>query len=414
MSKSGRAVTGSTERLSRDFAWFLAVCVLLLLPLCFVGYGSDNDTFGVLEAGRSTWHLHHPFTSRNPGYWTYEAIAYFLALVGGHIVSNLGSLCVGAVIVWRFLVIAKRLGVRFPKLVAACLIATPVFVIACTSTIDYVWSLFGIVLFAELLIADRLVLAILPAAFAFAVRGANGVLIAGAIGGAIAGELYFRRRLTARAFLLVGVGIAAALLGSPPYIASYHFAGNSMTFAGAMAGPAEMWTTKMRIGRFGYKTLYLFGPVAWVLCAAALAVRGEAVAPPSDAVLQYRRRAVPIFAGIVVMNAVLFFEWSIEISYLIPGEFFLLLLLGITLLAKKRWLTAAFAVAIFSADLLTLQLAVPNIPARSTSARLQPALKPGQLLGDLRARSAVRNCETYVCWMQKNVEQTPDAGAPAH
>jgi len=399
---------GTAERLSRDFAWFLAVCVLLLLPLCFIGYGSDNDTFGVLEAGRSTWHLHHPVTSRNPGYWTYEAIVYFLARMGGHIVTNLGSLCVGAVAVWRFLVMSRRLGVRFPKLMAACLVATPVFAIACTSTMDYVWSLLGIVVFIELLIADRLLLAILPAAFAFAVRGSNGALIAGAIAGAIGGELYFRRRLTPRALLLIGVGIAAALLGSPPYIASYHFAGNSMAFARAMAGPAEMWTMKMRIGRFGYKTLYLFGPAAWVLCAAGFAVRGDAAAEASDSVLQYRRRAVPILIGVVAMNAVLFFDWSIEISYLIPGEFFLLLLLGMTLMAKKRWLTVAFAVATLSADFVTMQLAVPDVSGRSTSAALQPALKPGQLLGDLNARMAVRGCETYVCWMYKNIEPSPE------
>src|SRR5436305_15317086 len=102
-----------------------------------------------------------------------------------------------------------------------------------------------------------------------------------------------------------------------------------------------MWTTKMRIGRFGYKTLYLLGPAAWVLCAAAFAVRGDAAAQPSDALVQYRRRAVPILIGVVAMNAVLFFDWSIEISYLIPGEFFLLLLAGMTLVAKMLWLVVA-------------------------------------------------------------------------
>jgi len=384
--------------------WFLAAAVLLLLPLCFLGYGSDNDTFGVIEAGRTTWHLHHPITSRNPGYWTFEAIVFVLARAGGHLATNLASLAVAAIALWRFLVIATRLGARFPRLAAACLIATPVFAIACTSTMDYVWSLLGVVLFAECLIADNLLLAILPAALAFALRGANSVLIAGAIAGAIAAELYNQRRLTLRTLQLLGVGVAAALLGSPPYIESYRTAGNSMAFMAAMAGPDDMWTTKMRIGRFGYKTLYLFGPLAWAQLASAFAVSPNTQPPISEPIANYRRRAFPIFGGIILFNAMLFFAWSIEISYLIPGAFFLLLVLATNLLARRRWLTIAFLAATLSANVVTLQLAVPNVPSRSTSARLRPAIKHGQMIEDVKDRLAVRHCETYDCWVQNNIE----------
>ena len=389
--------------IARRNLWFLAAVVLLLLPLCFHGYGSDNDTFGVIEAGRTTWQLHHPITSRNPGYWTFELIVFVLARAGGHLLTNLASLAVAAIAIWRFLVIAGRLGARFPKLSAACLIATPVFAIACTSTMDYVWSLLGLVLFAELLIGGNLALAIIPAALAFALRGANAVVIAGALTGAIAAESIARRRLTPRTLKLIGVGLAAALLGSPPYIESFRAAGHSLSFLGAMAGPAEMWTAKARIGRFAYKSLYLFGPLASLLLAAAFAVRDTAPSPP-ETVAGYRRRALPIFAGIVLFNAILFFDWSIEISYLIPAAYFLLLILSTTLLARTRWLTIAFLVATLSADFATLQLAVPNIPAHSTSARLRPALKPGQMIEDIRERNAVRHCETYDCYAQNNIE----------
>lgn len=144
---------------------FLIGCVLVLLPVCFLGYGSDNDTYTVLDSGNSTWRLHLPETSRNPGYWVFEAIVYALRTVGGSLVTNFVTLAMAITLVWRFLAISRHLDARYPYLVAACLAVTPVFVIAATSTDDYLWSLLGLVLFVELLLNDRLLLAILPTAF---------------------------------------------------------------------------------------------------------------------------------------------------------------------------------------------------------------------------------------------------------
>ena len=373
---------------------FLVVPVLLLLPLCFLGYGSDNDTYGVVASGYSTWHSHLLTTSRNPGYWTYEAIVYALSRVAGYLASNLAALAVGMLCAWRFVVIASRLEVRFPGLLVSCLVATPVFAIACTSTDDYVWSLLGIVLCSELLIADRFAWAVLPAAFAFAVRGANGLVIAGAIAGAVVSELMRHRRFTPRVLQLIGVGVGAFLIGSPPYILSYHLAHNSLDFAGGMIGPATMWTLKMRIGRFVYKGLYLFGPLAWLLLAFALSVRRKWPVSAGSAT-DYRARANPIFAGIVLFNLLLFFRFPIEISYLIPAAFFSLLLLGMTLLAKGRLVTVAFMLAIVSLNLVTPQLGQPNIPGRSTDAKLHFALRPGEMIEDVHQRFLLRNCVGY-------------------
>jgi len=356
------------------------------LPICFLGYGADNDTYTVLDSGVSTWHLHLPETSRNPGYWLFEAIVYGLRRVGGSLATNLVTLAVAITLLWRFLTIANRLGVRFPYLVAASLAVTPVFVIAATSTNDYLWSQLGLVVFAELLLEDQLVLAVLPAAFAFATRGANGPLIAGAITGAIV----VSPRLAPR---LLGAGLAAAILGGLPFIESYRLANHSFAFLQALAGPDEMWSAKMRVGRFVYKSFYLFGPIAIVLLAAAFFRRGVQESPAQS---DYQRRSVPIFLGIIIANALLFLRYPIEISYLIPAAFFLLLLVG-RKLDQRSWAVATL-LAILSLNFVTPQFAQPNIPGHATGASFHPSIEPGILIEDIRLRLTVRQCEDYRCY----------------
>jgi len=359
--------------------------VLLLLPLCLLGYGADNDTYTVLDSGISTWHLHLADTSRNPGYWVFEAIVFALRGFGGSVATNLATLAVAIIVLWRFVLIAKRLGVVFPYIVATWLAVTPVFVIAATSTVDYLWSLLGLVLFVELLVEDRLLLAILPAAFAFAIRGANGPLIAGAIVGAV---LVSPRR----ASRFIGVGLAVAILGGLPYVESYRLANHSFAFLHALAGPDEMWSTKMRVGRFIYKSCYLFGPIATAFLAGTLFRRGQMSSPGSD----FHRRAIAVFLGVIVANSILFLWYPIEISYLLPAAFFLLLLVGMKL--EKKIVAIATLLLILSLNFVTPQFARPNIPGHATGATFHPSLEPGILVEDIRFRLKVRQCEDYRCY----------------
>lgn len=370
---------------SSRFAWL----AIALLPLCWLGYGSDNDTYTVLDSGVSTWQLHLPETSRNPGYWLYEACVYALRHLGGSLATNIGTLAVAVILLWRFLVIANRLGLRFPRLAAACLAVTPVFALAATSTVDYLWSLLGIVLFAELLIADNVLLGILPAAFAIAIRGANAPLIAFAILAAI----FTTPRRGPR---LLAVGLAIAILGGLPYIESYRLANHSFAFLHAAAGPDTMWTPTLRLGRFLYKSLYLFGPVATVGCLMFVAASSRRPWEVSAEALDYRHRATPIFLAILLANALLFLRYPIEISYLIPAAFFALLVVGTRLTSKP--VTVTLLVAILSLNVVTPQFARPNIPGHATGASFHPSLEPGILLEDIRLRRTLSQCEDYRCY----------------
>lgn len=389
------------EPSGRSYWWVLPALLLCMVPLCFLGYGSDNDSYGVVESGISTWKLHVLSTSRNPGYWTYEAIDYVLSALGGYLLSNLMSLFVASAIVWRFYKLALRLDIRYPLLVSACLAVTPIFVIASTSTMDYVWSFLCIVLTAEMLFADRLVMASLLAALAISLRGSNSVVVAGGFASAIAYEIYTRQRVTSLTIKLAVSGIAAALLGLITYILSYQLAGDSMSFLVPRIGPAPMWPMKMRLGRFFYKGSYALGPAADIVCVIAayfyLKNRGQS----ATSIIDFAPRLLAICSGFFLGDVILFLKFPVEISYLIPAIFFFLLLTGATFFRFSRPLAIALFISILSLNIVRPEFAQPNVVGHATSANLHLALTPGMLIQDVRLRRLVIACRDTNCWNRR-------------
>lgn len=103
-----------------------------------------------------------------------------------------------------------------------------------------------------------------------------------------------------------------------------------------------------------------------------------------------------MFLGIIVANSILFLRYPIEISYLLPVAFFLLLLVGMKL--EKKIVAIATLLLILSLNFVTPQFAKPNIPGRATGASFHPSLESGILIEDIRLRLKVRQCEDYRCY----------------
>ncbi len=380
---------------------FLLAFALVLLPFCFLGYGSDNDTYGVLEAGRSTWLKHHLATSRHPGYWLYEAVVFVLSQLGGYLLSNLGSLAIATLTLWRLLVLSARLGARYPILLACCVAASPVFIVAATSTDDYLWSLLFLVLFAEALASDRPWRAMLCAAIAIAFRAANGILVAGGFAAVLVEELLRHRSITTRAQKLAAAGMLSAVIGGLPLLLSAYLVHWTLVFTEGYIGPAAMWTIKMRAGRVVYKGIYLFGPVATAILACTWITQSGS----SQDSISHRlhdsttRPYFIVILGILAGNALLFWRYPIEVSYIIPVSLFLFLLLGTSIFANAPRTLAILAISIFSLNVILFEFAAPNIPGMATGARFHFAVTVGTMVQDVRDRLPVRNCTTNDCWI---------------
>ena len=381
-----------------QYLWLVPTLLLCLLPLCFLGYGSDNDTYGMLEFGEQTWRTHVLATSRDPGYWTYEAVVFVLASLGGWILSNLASLAVTAVVAWRFLNIAARLRVSHPVILSACLLLTPVVAIAATSTIDYMWSLLCIVLATELLFDERLVPAAPPC------RASNQLSSERT---PWSWRAVMRPRLglqsigidvlTSAALKLTASGLAAAVLGCSTYVLSYRWAHNTMAFLKPEVGPPEMWTWKGYLGRFVYKGLYALGPVAMLVCAYAFArwLRGDGTSRVPETA-----KPMAICAGFLAGNLLLFLKFPVEISYLIPAVFFFLLLAGATFLQQSRGVCLVLLASIVTLNVVTPVFAAPDRPGLATSGHLHLAVAPGTLTDDIHFRRMVMGCKYVACWVE--------------
>ena len=390
----------SNETPATRIPWLPLALLLCIFPLCFLGYGTDNDTYAVLDCGYSTWHLHVPATSRDPGYWTYEAIVYLLSRVGGAALSNLGSFTMASLIAWRFWRWAERLAVPHRMLMIVTLIVAPPFVIAATCTDDYLWSLLFIVLGGEAIAANRLVWAAVLSAVAVAIRGANAPIVAGGFVAAVVYDLWIHRAFTKYSAKLAASASATAVLAAAAFYPSYRLVGNNLSFLHASADLPELYSHWLRLGKFAYKAHETIGPAALLIIgiAAVVYLRNRRV---TEASAPCDKQLVFLSTGYVVANLLLFLRYPIEYFYLLPAVFFFLLLAGATLFAQSRRLALALFIAVLSTDFVLPTFVAPNAPDHSTGARLHIGVAPGLVLADSAERIKYIGCNDWKCFNQR-------------
>ena len=116
---------------------------VLAARIYVAGYGADNDTWLML----GTWDVlvdeHRYVPSRPPGYLLPELVIGATADVGGHWLSNLVSILLGTttVVLLYGLLRRRTADPATALLLVAVLAVTPAFVIASTTSIDYVYGL---------------------------------------------------------------------------------------------------------------------------------------------------------------------------------------------------------------------------------------------------------------------------------
>lgn len=371
MSDGTVRATANREAARLDRRWLLAgaTVVLAVLPLTLLGPGTDLDAGVVIRSGRSLVDDQTYRASRPPGAPVHEAAVGVLEHLGGTVATNLGSLAMALVCTWALVALHRRARVARPALVVAVAVANPFFLIAATSTVDFLWAL-GFLLAAAVLARDgRPVPAGVLAALAIGCRVGTVALVA-----ALVLAEWFEGPEERRRSVLIGA--VAAVGGVLLFLPSYFAAGESLAFAQNEFATGSVF---VQLGKFAVKDLYFFGPAAAVVLAVA-------VPPVLRALRDWRVDWTVRFATTgLVLSQLLFLRFPWKLGHLLPTLVCLVLLLGVALRDRPRLLAALVAAQLLYAA-VNLQLVRPDNPNDASGGRLTFSPAWGALVVDVDCR----------------------------
>ncbi len=434
--------------------WWLGGAVLGLLiatPLVVSGPGNDLDVANVFRSGRSiAFHLSY-VPSRPPGAPVFEAIVGVLDLIGGPLLTNLGTLAAAVALLVALDRLLVREGVRAGgRLAVALVAANPWFVVAATSTADYVFALAFVVLAAHALRSNRPVLAGLAAAAAMGCRIGSAALVAALL----LAELTESRTepatepdvaaatndTTATTPTSIGTaqaeehggiepghvehaGSAAApghawladhraIIGSLAITSTVAIVATFLLFvpaflaAGGISFAENDFSTSsplVQLGRAAVKDLTLLGPLGSLVALLAL--------PALWAALRRWRTTWLVRFALVgfVLSQVLFIRFPWKMPHLLPSLLCLAILLGVALDRKPRILAALVALQLLFC-VVGLSLVRPNDPNAATGGRIDPHVGWGPVVVDWQCRR--EHTDAYLGRQKIEVEAAWDCAKP--
>ncbi len=353
----------------------ILLAFLLYLPLTFLGNGSEcgyYDSYGVINTAKTLIQQHKYIPSRYPGNIVHELIATLLFMVGGHLFTNLGTLAMSLVFIYFFIKICEYHEIPHKYLLAVFMVIHPLYYVASTFTIDYIFALGFLFIGYTLLVKRRYILA--------------GIFWALAIGSRIVSILFITTLLLAyfltkepdRFKVLLSAGISA-IIGAGFYIPSFLYTGRTFGFLTYGMGK---WNWIGHLSRFVYKNTYFWGLQTCIafLSLSFLIINGLKRNYES----RYKNVIVTSILMIIVFE-IMYLEVPVKKHYLLPMLPFALMLLGISL-KKHKWLLILLIIVQLSYNFININIARPDVRNHATTAKIGLWLEPGYLINDITER----------------------------
>ncbi len=377
----------------RRWLWAGIAVVACLVPLAFLGPGTDLDVGAVIHSGRSIVRDHTYVASRSPGVPVHETAVGVLERLGRTVGPNLGSLVAACALVALLALLMRAEGVSRVGLSCAVVVANPFFLIAAVSTVDFLWALAfwaGAALVVRRAAAwPAVVGAGALAGLAIGCRSSTAFLVVGlavahalgrppdAVGRRIDGESTSDEGAPPPWAAALGTLVVAGIVGMALYIPSFRAAGSSLAFA---QNDVPTSSLGVQLGRFLVKDLYFFGPFAAVVLLLAVPATYRAV-------LRWRVDwLVRVGAITLVISQVLFLRFPWKMGHLLPTLVGLALILARALGDRPRLLWALVATQVLY-GLVSVTLITPDNPNAATGGRLTFQPRWGALVTDVRCRA---------------------------
>ncbi|HEY6697945.1 MAG TPA: hypothetical protein VIZ67_06960 [Acidimicrobiales bacterium] len=366
---------GAATRGLSDWA-LLAVTAVVTLPILWMGYGTDIDVGDVLEAGALIRQLDYA-PSRNPGVPVFESIVAVLDPIGGHLAVNLATAAAAGLAVVGVAQLVRTWNHPNGDLVAMAFLASPVVLIAATSTGDFIWAAMFFVWGALFHLRDRS----LPAGvlFSLAIGSRMSTLFIVAAFLVADGWDPPNRRRCVRSLLVAAP--LSVLLYVPSWLAfdrTFEF----LNYGQGYRGFAN------HLGRFLYKNFIVAGLVLIGL----VAIAGPALLASLG---RWGRDPLVRFSVLaLVATEALFFQFPWKGVHLLPAVMALVLWIAATTRNTRPFLWAVVAAGLIN-GLVAFRPLTPDRPDDSRGARWEPALQQGLLLNDIDCRLSFMSEEPH-------------------
>jgi hypothetical protein len=345
----------------------LAITAVVTLPILWMGYGTDIDVGDVLESGQLIRELDYA-PSRVPGVPVFESIVAALDPIGGHLAVNLATATAAGLAVVGLARLVRTWNHPNGDLVGLAFLASPVVLIAATSTGDFIWAAMFFVWGALLHVSGRS----LPAGvlFSLAIGSRMSTLfIVAAFLIADAWEPANRRRC-------VRSVVVAAPLAVLMYVPSWLAFDRTFEFLNYGQGYRGFAN---HFGRFLYKNFIVAGVVFIGLVAAA----GPALLA---SLKSWGREPLVRFSVLALVAAeALFLQFPWKGVHLLPAVMAIVLWIAATTRNTRPFLWALVAAGIIN-GLVAFRPLAPDRPDDSRGARWEPALQLGLLVNDIDCR----------------------------
>ena len=345
----------------------VAVTALVTLPVLWLGYGTDLDIGDVLHTG-ALIRAGDYAPSRNPGVPVVEAVVAALDPIGGHVLVNLATAAALAITVVGIARLVRAWGHENGDLVALAFLASPIAIIAGTSTTDFVWALAFLVAGALAQLRDRPVVAGVLFALALGSRSSTVLVLAAFLVADGWDRAHRRRCLTA-----LGVALAlAALLYVPAWLAADRTT--------AFLATTDNWEgLANNLGRSAVKNFAVAGlPLLVVLAPAVPALVRALGRWGRDPLVRFGVLALAVSEALFLLV-----PW--KPAHLLPALLGLLLWVGAS--GRSRRYLWVLVAAIAVNGLVTFRPFTTDTPDASEGGEFAPALTLGWLANDIRCRA---------------------------
>lgn len=350
----------------------ILLAFLLYLPLTFLGPGSNECSYDLINTAKVLIWQHKYVPSRYPGFVVHELITTLLFIIGGSLFTNLGTLVMSLLTIYFFIKICEYHDIPHRYLLAIFMVIHPLYYAASTSTIDYLWALGFLFIGYALLIKSRYLLAGIFWGLAIGARLSSVLFISVLL------FAYFFNKKQDKNKVLLSVGISA-IIGAIFYILPFLHASCTFGFFTYYIGK---WNWIGHLTRFVYKNIYFWGLQTSVLflLLSSLIINGL----KRNYEPKYKNVIVTSILMIVVYE-ILYLEMPTNKNYLLPILPFILMLLGISL-KKYKWLLILLIIVQLSYNFININIARPDVPNHATTAKIGLWLEPGYLINDIIER----------------------------